>query len=423
VKLQNGPNGRTLVATKDVEAGGTLLTVPQSVLLTAHRSGVIGGLQGQTDAMWDAAGDLREEVGAEAYGRGAKWDVRLACAVFEACSGAGGPFWDTYRRLLPPPPKLTHPLALPAALLPELQDAQLEAKTLELRSRLHELYPLLADHACHPATNAYRAMGAPMDQIPLPLEYCYGLVVSRCFAMADGDTFAFVPFLDMADHAARPCANFASDPRGFTLRALRPVAAGEPVTICYGEDYTSRRLFSQYGFAPAEGTAADSALLLELVDAAIVSKAPGVAEATEAAPSTPLGSSQVAIQALGAALSAQADSPLSTSERRGALFDVLVPEDSSKPDRTDGTGEGTNAMPPPRRPTSPAVLLAAVRWGISELPTSLAHDEEQLSLMLEAAGGNRAAADPRLLAVLDYRIAWKRLLAFTESTLATFLGD
>ena len=48
------------------------------------RSGVVGGLQGQTEAVWDAAGDLREEVGEERFKQGATWDVRLALAVFEA---------------------------------------------------------------------------------------------------------------------------------------------------------------------------------------------------------------------------------------------------------------------------------------------------------------------------------------------------
>ena len=81
---------RSLVATRSVEAGASLLTVPKSLLVTAHRSGVIGGLAGQTDCVWDAAGDLRDEVGEEMFGRGATWDVRLALGVFDAC-GRGGP--------------------------------------------------------------------------------------------------------------------------------------------------------------------------------------------------------------------------------------------------------------------------------------------------------------------------------------------
>ena len=58
VALRSGQTGRSLVATRDVDAGEALLTVPKKLLLTAHRNGVVGGLQGQTDAMWEATGDL-----------------------------------------------------------------------------------------------------------------------------------------------------------------------------------------------------------------------------------------------------------------------------------------------------------------------------------------------------------------------------
>ena len=69
VALQKAGTGRGLVATRDVGAGDVLLTVPKKFLLTAHRSGVIGGLQGQTDLLWDAVGDLRQEVGEELFSR------------------------------------------------------------------------------------------------------------------------------------------------------------------------------------------------------------------------------------------------------------------------------------------------------------------------------------------------------------------
>ena len=225
--------GRCLVATRDIEPGETVLVIPKSLLITAHRAGMIGGLQGQTDAMWDATGDLREEVGEQMFARGASWDVRLALGVFEACGGAGGPFWDGYRQLLPPPPRLAHPLTFPADWLAEVQDAALEAKVRAKAEKLRELYPSLHSHAVHPVTAGYESMGAPMELIPdrcsthtpswsacactcrtctchhatgapmelipYPLQYTYALVVSRCFAMADGDTFAFVPFLDLCE--------------------------------------------------------------------------------------------------------------------------------------------------------------------------------------------------------------------------------
>ena len=417
ISLRAEAGGRNLVAARDVSAGDVLLTVPKRLLLTAHRSGVIDGLEGQTELTWEAAGDLREEVGEDKFKQGARWDARLALAVFEACSGAGGPFWDSYRRLLPPPPRAAHPLTLPEPLLNELQDDDVATRIRELRARLVGLYPELDTHSCHPATAGYEAMGAPMEQIPMPLQYAYALVVSRCFAMSDGDTFAFCAFLDMADHSANPSANFASDKRGFVLRALRPIAAGDPVTICYGDDYTTSRLFEQYGFAPGEGTAQDAAWLAEITEAADAADAPGVREAIANAPATPLGSSTVGMQALGAAFEAQAGSKYSTNERRAALFDAICPDET---EGKDGAGEGKagdgDSSP---KAVHPAALLAAVRWRLEAFPSSLDEDESEMSEIVEAGG----SADPRVVAVLEYRLARKRLLALVEATLSTFLGQ
>lgn len=404
--LQNTPAGRSLVASRDIEAGGALLTVPKRLLITAHRSGVVDGLAGQTDLTWDAAGDLREEVGQENFSRGARWDARLALGVFEACAGAGGEFWDTYRRLLPPPPRIAHPLTLPEPLLAELQDDAVVTRTRELRNRLVSLYPELDTHGCLQATAAYESMGAPMEQIPMPLQYTYALVVSRCFTMADGDTFAFVPILDMADHEARPAANFTSDARGFVLRALRPIKQGDSVTICYGEDYTTERMFEQYGFSPAQGTAQDAKWLRAVVAEAIAADAPEVATAVADAPAMPLGDSLAAMQALGTALEAREDSPVSTSERRAALFDCLVP-----PDPTPGADE----LPP----VAPGVVHAAVRWKLGAFPTSLEEDEGEMAAISSAEG----PTDPRALAVIEYRIARKRLLSFCDQVLGLFLGQ
>lgn len=61
----------------------------------------------------------------------------------------------------------------------------------------------------------------------------------------DADSFAFVPFLDLCQHAADPAADFASGGGAFALRARRDLEAGEELTICYGADYSSRRLFKQ----------------------------------------------------------------------------------------------------------------------------------------------------------------------------------
>ena len=243
---QNG-GGRRPVTTRSVQAGEIILTVPPELLLTSHRSGVIAGLQGQTELMWEAAGDLRQEVGEELFKRGATWDVRLALAVFEATAGSASEFWSDYRRLMPPPPLLTHPLCLPDELRPEMQNPELQAKTAAKAALLEALHPMLHPHATHPVTASYERMGSvPMEYIPRPLPYSYALVVSRCFAMSDGDTFAFVPFLDFCQCSFTPSANFNVSSEGVTLRALTPLAKGDEVTISYDPEYTSEQLYAQY---------------------------------------------------------------------------------------------------------------------------------------------------------------------------------
>lgn len=375
----DGRGGNTLVASRAVAAGDELARVPSELLLTAHRSGVVGGLIGQTDATWDAAGDLREEVGPEAFARGATWDVRLAVALFEATAGAGGPFWDAYRSLLPTAAQIVHPLALPAAALEAVQDDALVARVRARAALLQSLYPALHTRDVHPATSSYAARGAPIGRVPFPLPYFYALVVSRCYSMADGETFAFVPFLDMCDHEARPAAEFEGSDGGFVLRALRAVPAGGAVTICYGEDYGSSRLFEQYGFAPSCGAAADAAALRELVRR---DEAAGVA-ALDAG----------AVEALR---SSMRESRLWTAERADALLGAL-------------TEDGKDAAA-----VAPGQLLEAVRRRIDALPTSLAEDLTQL---------DEQAASSQMVAVLGYRIVRKRQLAFAEEVLAGFPGE
>jgi hypothetical protein len=390
VALRQSDLGRSLVASQDVEAGDVLMTIPNNVLLTAHRSGVIGGLIGQTDLVSGEVGDLRQEVGEEMFSKGATWDVRLAVAVLEATNGAGGPFWSDYRRLLPLPPQLTHPICLPVDALPELQDPYVVDEARRRSQLLSDVYPALELHANHPATASYQRRGTPLQLIPPPLSWAYSLVVSRCFALSDGDTFAFVPFLDMCQHSANPSANFTSDKMGFTLKALRSHVKGEPVTICYGDDYSSRRLFAQYGFTPAEGTAQDAQALATLYTEAS-EEAPAVLAEASTDPLSPKSM-------LAAFEIAKQSSPHATRPRLGAIFDAL----------TDDEAPG------------PSVMLAAVTWKISTLPTTLEEDEAALTELEATLVSGSGAADPRLRAILEYRIGMKRLLSLTRTVLTSY---
>ena len=232
---------RGAVTARAVDAGEVVLRVPRSLLITADRSGAVSGLASQSSPTINAAGDLRRAVEEAGRERGATWDVRLAVALYDATVGCGGPFWDEYSRLLPPPPYLATPVCLPPALRAELHDPPLEARAIARAALLDELYPGLADRSAHPVTAACTLL-----DVPTPLAWCaararvvsrdlaadlrsprrcYALVISRCLAMSDGETFAIAPFIDMCQHAAFPSetAYFQSDDDGFILTALRPL--------------------------------------------------------------------------------------------------------------------------------------------------------------------------------------------------------
>lgn len=410
IGLKSTDGGKSLVATKNVSAGDVLVTVPKRLVVSAHRSGVVSGLQGQTEEMWKAAGDLRKPVEEANFTQGARWDARLALGVYEALAGAGGDFWDVYRRLLPTPPQVTHPLMLPDSFVQGLQNDMMEIETIKTRERLVELYPDLDKHDAHPSTEDYFAAGRDMQMIPKPLQYCYALVNTRCFDLDDGDTFGLVPFLDMADHSPIPSANFETVKDGYGLVALRPIQVGEDVTISYG-DKTTSKLFRNFGFSPEEGTAQDSKWLTELAAAAYASGAPGLEEALSEYSDFAYNASRQEL------LNSSFDNlgPLATPERRAAIMGTLVRRENVSSDlaaKILGKDEDEDASVPP------IVLLIAAGWQLSQYPTSLRKDQTTLAGYL----ADEVADDKRIIAMLKYRIARKILLNLAVKTISIFLS-
>ena len=141
--------------------------------------------------------------------------------------------------------------------------------------------------------------------------------------------------------------------------------------------YTSRTMMEMYGFTPAEGCAADAALLLEAVD-----------EPAGA------GGAPLDAQRLLAAADAHRHSPLGSKARLRAISDAL-------------TADGA---------PSPAALLAAVRARLCAWPTTLEADEQSYEQSLRGESGT----DPRAAAVVAYRVGVKRQFVLAEAVLATY---
>ena len=241
----NSTAGRGLIATRDLAPGDVALAVPRSACIvvdyTASGLTLPGG--GASPDTWP-----RTRAGV-ALDDAAPWDDLMALAVLDAAAGAGGEFWGEYAELLPQPLELTPPICLPDDLLDRLGDEALASAARDQRARLAATFSGLAS----PFTDTARH--------PTFMEWAFACVRSRAFSLGRASkekeealVFAYVPFLDCANHApGTPTADFglAGAADVVHLRAVTDIPAGQAVTISYTgpRGMTNARLMAQYGFA------------------------------------------------------------------------------------------------------------------------------------------------------------------------------
>ncbi|EFJ46131.1 hypothetical protein VOLCADRAFT_121106 [Volvox carteri f. nagariensis] len=343
------------------------------------------------------------------------WDVLQALALLDGLAGDGGEFWQVYcDALLPAPELLTLPMCWEGPRLAELQHADIANAARAQQARLSSLFPMFMEPL------------AP--DVPSWFQWAFACVRSRAFRVGP-DAFAFVPFLDFANHADAPPngttvngtspltanADFRLSPattRGtpggdngggsddgvsyFELVALRDVAPGGEVTICYcgPEGYTNQRFMAQYGFVPRGGNPADRIKL----DLESVGPHPAPLELS------------LFQDLLGDALFLGAlrgsDPYLLAALKSLPLKDDNDDGDCNNDDDDDvgagGGGRGASMR-------TAAVLLSQVESQLAECTTPLEADEELLS---DTSGEQLWAEDPRLAAAVSYRVERKRLLDF-----------
>jgi len=142
-----------------------------------------------------------------------------------------------------------------AARLEQLQHPRVAANAATQQQRLASSFPHLTVPAS--AVLGLRNNSEAESEHPTLLEWAFACVRSRAFRLGES-TFAFVPFLDVANHADAPTSNFrvAAD-GGVELVAVGDVAQGGEVSVSYTGPggATSTRLLVQYGFAPASNPA------------------------------------------------------------------------------------------------------------------------------------------------------------------------
>ncbi|KAG2434230.1 hypothetical protein HXX76_007955 [Chlamydomonas incerta] len=339
------------------------------------------------------------------------WDILQALALVDGLAGDGGEFWARYCDvLLPAPERLTLPMCWEPQRLAQLQHRAIAAAAEAQQDRLMGMFPELMEPLA--------------ADVPSWFQWAFACVRSRAFR-AGADAFAFVPFLDLANHADAPQAvppapagasaaasppppsnqvanaDFRASPPAsgadeagageyFELYALRDIAPGEEVTISYAgpEGYTNQRFMAQYGFVPVGGNTADRVSL----------------ELTPEMQAAPLDLA-VLQELLGDALF--------MSALRGS-DPYLTAALKSLPLADSGGGSGSASAESVR---TAAALLQQVEAQLAEGSTTLEADEQLLG---GPEGRALAESDPRQVAAVAYRIERKRLLGKAAALLRAY---
>jgi hypothetical protein len=263
-------NGKAIVVKQNVKKGDILVSIPMRYCLISHYSGAVYGLAGQSDDMMNIF-DLRESLTPEIIeSKGITWDVRLALALAEASLGNSlhneGLFWDSYSLDLPKVEDVTVPFTFDNYLLEEMQHEEAKINAIEQQNRMHNICNKLYGKQFHRITNECIIKGYDDHCIPDPHIWAFSMVRSRCIHVLK-DYYMMVPIIDMCNHSLEPNAelqminadetnercnsNFHNSENyneNIYLTATRDLKKGDEVTISYGDGYSNRRLFTQYGF-------------------------------------------------------------------------------------------------------------------------------------------------------------------------------
>jgi hypothetical protein len=235
----DGGTYRGLRATRDVAVGEAVMAVPASMLLHS-----------QAPAGWPRAGASAHE--------------RLAARLLQADAGGDADIMRPWLDMLPRELESLGAFAFPLDAITD--GVQAYAPLLRLRARL-----AAADAAAAP--HALAALGAPPgDAAALAsLAWANAIVRTRAFELghaSDGCVLAFVPWLDMANHAHEaPHLEWTWRGGVMDVVAVRPLAAGEEATTSYGAR-DADGFFLWGGFVSDEENPADTVEAFESLQAA-----------------------------------------------------------------------------------------------------------------------------------------------------------
>eukprot|EP00908_Phaeocystis_cordata_P024659 Transcript_7119.p1 GENE.Transcript_7119~~Transcript_7119.p1 ORF type:complete len:480 (-),score=178.92 Transcript_7119:85-1443(-) len=371
------PNGvRGLVTTEDADIGTVLLQVPLSATL-ADRG----------DGEHTLPGEPPEWCGS------LPWNVQLAVCVLQHRADAASP-WGAFLRSWPAEPPML-PKNLEPSELAEAQDPRFEADADGDYFWAEEQYFALCE-----AAEAAGRDGPPCTSAEL--RWALEMVWSRCLRLGCGGGYGvrrlLVPVLDLANHQAQPSALFTYSPLGggaVRLHATRPLRAGDPVTITYGE-HSAEHFCQYYGFVPSD----DPYAAWRLRTATLLRAARlGAPQLLPPAPPGEGGGDDDALRDLPDEIELGALASLAPP--LAAVRAVMAP-------RAAAAGAATPADEDEGRETA-EVLHAALEALLNAHPTSAEQDEE----LLRDGGG----VPPAARTLVQMRLARKRLLRALQARL------
>lgn len=336
------------------------------------------------------------------------WDILLALALLDSLSGGGDAFWERYSNaVLPQPLDLTLPLCLPPRLLPQLQHAAIAAGAAAQQERLAGLFPGLG--------------GSMSEDGPTWLQWGFGCVRSRAFRLAD-EHFAFVPLLDVANHAADPSCDFRLNAGEgcVELVAVKDLQPGQEATISYTgpAGMTNQRLMAQYGFVPG-GNLADRLQFAALDGAG----AAGIAEAGAAGRGS-AGDAAMADDGAQAVLMSldRMQACMGSDQRMASAMGGRDPFAYAALKSLPFAADEAAAAPLGRQLSLAEHLHAELEAEAAAWPTSLAQDGAVLQGWQEQGlGGGGGGLDARMVAVVEYRLRRKALVATCRQLLLDFM--
>lgn len=409
--VADGPNGRGLFAAKDFEPGEPLLAVPLGLCVLVERAEAISvpGASWAELTSGKVEGFERMQTFHETYPL--PWSIRASLALLDLVDGSGGRFWQQYASLLPAPEDYSLPLVLPDELLDLMADETLAEESREQRRELFAMCPSLAEADGSDGLERRGALWAA------------ACVRSRGFALGD-ELFAVAPFLDMANHTARPNAEVGTQaitrlggaPTGnLQLVATRPIKAGEEVTISYGPALTNEQLFTRYGFTLEPPPPRDGVAFACVANAEIRAEAQRGAEAAnemDLPPRPPLCLDLLAFEAAAADAERRGGgSWLRSVQEDPVLKSALASLPLHDPSESIGP------------PVDPETELASARELLEEATIRLdgAADPDEDQEWLDEYGPQME--DYRAVACVAYRARRTRVWLRCQSLLATYVAS